>query len=135
LIAALAQTEGPVEKIVHGAQKVFIHAPIPPEGTLKTTAVVEGIYDLKRMAQAIVKTRTVDSATGKALFDTEWSILYLGEGGFGGPPRPEEEKSLPPSREPDFRIEEATSLEQALLYRLSGDLNPLHADPEFPLVA
>jgi acyl dehydratase len=135
LTAALAKTEGPFDKVVHGAQKVFVHAPIPPAAKLRTSAIVEGIYDMKRMAQAVVKTETVDAASGAKLFDTEWSILYLGEGGFGGTPRPEEEKHAAPSREPDFHIEEATTAEQALLYRLSGDLNPLHADPEFPLVA
>ncbi len=135
LRVALEATEGPFEKVVHGAQKVVLHAPIPPAGTLRTTATVEGIYDMKRMAQAIVKTETVDAASGAKLFDTEWSILYLGEGGFGGKSRPEEEKLAAPSREPDFHIEEVTSPEQALLYRLSGDLNPLHADPNFPLVA
>jgi acyl dehydratase len=132
---ALAAAQVGFDKVVHGAQKVFLHAPIPPAGTLRTTALVEGIYDLKRMAQAVVKTETVDANSGAKLFDTEWSIIVLGEGGFGGAPRPEEEKVSPPTREPDFRIEEATTPEQALLYRLSGDLNPLHADPDFPLVA
>lgn len=133
---ALSGIDGPFDKVVHGAQKVVLHAPIPPAATVETTAVVEGIYDLKRMAQAIVKTRTVDARTRTPMFDTEWSILFLGEGGFGGSPRPDnKDKVSLPSREPDFRIEEATMPEQALLYRLSGDLNPLHADPEFPLVA
>jgi len=135
LHGALMSTRGPLEKVVHGAQKVTLHAPIPAQGTLRTTATVEGIYDMKRMAQAIVKTRSVDAVTAKPVFDTEWSILYLGEGGFGGSPRPEDEKHAAPSREPDFRYEQSTLPEQALLYRLSGDLNPLHADPEFPLVA
>ena len=134
LTTALARTEGPFDKVVHGAQKVIIHAPVPAEATLETTAIVEGIYDLKRMAQAIVKTETVDAKSGAKLFDTEWSIIYLGEGGFGGASRPEEQKQAAPAREPDFKIEQATTPEQALLYRLSGDLNPLHADPDFPLV-
>jgi acyl dehydratase len=135
LHTSLQRTQGPFDKIVHGAQKVTLHAPIPSEGTLKTTGVVEGIYDLKKMAQAVVKTETRDAKSGARVFDTEWSILYLGEGGFGGAPRPEDAKTSAPSREPDFRVEETTLPEQALLYRLTGDLNPLHADPEFPLVA
>ena len=81
-----------------------------------------------------MKTETVEAATGTKLFDTEWNILYLGEGGFGGANRPEDEKSVAPSRAADFTIEDATSAEQALLYRLSGDTNPL-ADPAFSLVA
>jgi acyl dehydratase len=133
MATALRTTGGSIDKIVHGAQKVRLHAEIPPNGTLKTTATVEGLYDLKRMTQALVRTRTTD-AVGTALFETEWSILFLGEGGFGGKPRPEEPKVSAPARAPDFQVEEATSAEQALLYRLSGDLNPLHADPAFPLV-
>lgn len=132
---ALEAAQGPFEKVVHGAQKVTLHAAIPPAGTLRTTATIQGIYDMKRMAQAIVKTETVDAASGAKRFDTEWSILYLGEGGFGGTPRREEEKFAAPSRSPDLHVEETTCPEQALLYRLSGDLNPLHADPDFPLVA
>jgi acyl dehydratase len=135
MVRALGSTEGPFEKIVHGAQRVTLHAAIPPEGTLKSTATIEGIYDLRRMAQVVARTSTVDAATGRPLFDTEWSILYLGEGGFGGEMRKEPDKTAAPSRAPDFRVEEATTAEQALLYRLSGDLNPLHADPDFPLVA
>lgn len=137
LAAGMASTGGSIEKVVHGAQKVVLHAPIPPAATLKTVATVKGIYDLKRMAQAVILTQTVDAATGQPLFDTEWSILFLGEGGFGGTPRSDEEreKTSPPDRPADFTIEEATLPEQALLYRLSGDLNPLHADPSFPLVS
>jgi acyl dehydratase len=135
MTTALATTEGPLDKIVHGAQKVLIHAPIPAAATLKTTAVVEGIYDLRRMAQAVVRTHTVEAQSGAPLFDTEWSILYLGEGGFGGEPRPEDPKVPTPTRAADFRVEQKSAPEQALLYRLSGDFNPLHADPDFPLVA
>lgn len=133
---AMASTGGSIANVVHGSQKVVLHAPIPSEGKLSTRATVKGIYDLKRMAQAVILTETVDDK-GTKLFDTEWSILFLGEGGFEGTPRPDEEreKTSPPEREPDFKLEQGTSHEQALLYRLSGDLNPLHADPEFPLVA
>ncbi len=121
-----------VDRVVHGHQKVTVHAPIAPEGTLLTTAVVEAIYDMKRMAQVVVRTETRDTA-GTHLFDTEWGILVLGEGGFGGEAPPGREGTAP-SRAADFRFEEKTSPEQALLYRLSGDLNPLHADPDFSLV-
>ncbi len=121
-----------VDRVVHGHQKVTVHAPIAPEGTLLTTAVVEAIYDMKRMAQVVVRTETRDAA-GTHLFDTEWGILVLGEGGFGGEAPPGREGTAP-SRAADFRFEEKTSPEQALLYRLSGDLNPLHADPDFSLV-
>ncbi len=121
-----------VDKVVHGHQKVTLHAPLAPSGTLSTTATIAAIYDMKRMAQVVVRTETRDDA-GRHVFDTEWGIIVLGEGGFGGEPPPGREASAP-SRPADFRVEEKTSPEQALLYRLSGDLNPLHADPDFSLV-
>jgi acyl dehydratase len=130
---ALGRTGGTMENIVHGHQRVTVHRPIPPRGTLRTTCTVAALYDLKRMAQAVLTTRTTD-ADGELLVETEWGILFLGEGGFGGEGPPGRETSTP-TRPPDGRVEETTSPEQALLYRLLGDKNPLHADPEFPLVA
>lgn len=132
LMEAMARTGGGFDRIVHGHQKITLHAPIPPKGTLLTTARVEAVYDLKKMAQVIVRTETRDEA-GAHLFDTEWGIIVLGEGGWGGEGPPGRETSAP-RRDPDFRVEAQTSPEQALLYRLSGDLNPLHADPDFALV-
>lgn len=127
---ALTKTGGNFATVVHGGQIVHIDAPIPPEGVMKTTGELVGIYDLKKMAQAIVRTTT--EIDGTTTFRTEWSILFRGEGGFGGeaPPKPDTPK-IPDGKEPDFQVEEATLDEQALLYRLSGDLNPLHADPDF----
>jgi acyl dehydratase len=131
----LATSGGNLAMVVHGAQKVALHEPIPSEGTLLTTATIRAIYDLKRFAQVIVDTATRDEKSGRPIFDTTWSIIFRGEGGFGGPPPPrgaeKEEVLAVPPREADFAIEEPTSKEQALLYRLSGDLNPLHADPDF----
>ena len=131
----LAKSGGNLAMVVHGAQKVALHRPIPAEGALRTTATVRAIYDLKRFAQVIIDTASVDDKSGEAIFDTTWSIIFRGEGGFKGPPpprpAPEDVVSVPADREAGFTIEEATSKEQALLYRLSGDLNPLHADPVF----
>jgi acyl dehydratase len=74
---------------------------------------------------------------GEPVCTTTATIIYRGEGGFGGEPAPKDEAALPvPKDKPaDFRVEEATSPEQALLYRLSGDVNPLHADPDFATMA
>ena len=127
----LARTKGNVAMVVHGAQSVVVHRDVPPEGKVLTTGTIKAIYDLKRFAQVIFTTETKTDA-GEPLFDTEWSIIFRGEGGFGGPPPPKrEDAGVPKDRPADFRIEEKTTPEQALLYRLSGDLNPLHADPEF----
>lgn len=131
----LAALQGPLEKLLHSAQKITLHGPLPPAATLLTTAKLEGVYDLKRMTQAIVRTQTRVKGSESVLFETEWQIVYVGEGGMGSTgPRPKDERALVPEREPDFRVSERTLPEQALLYRLSGDYNPLHADPAFPLV-
>jgi acyl dehydratase len=127
-IEAMAEVGGNLVNVVHGGQKIHLHRPIPSSGKLTTIATVTGLYDIIKMAQAIVSTKTTD-AQGNLLFETEWSVIYRGEGGFGGPRPPESPKATPPQRDPDFRVEEATTETQALLYRLSGDLNPLHADP------
>jgi acyl dehydratase len=127
----LSQSGGDLAMVVHGAQRVRMHKPIAPEGKLVTTATIRGIYDLRKLASAIVDTTTVDGA-GDPVFDTTWTIIFRGAGGFGGAPPPREESLVPPQgKASDFRVEEATTKEQALLYRLSGDLNPLHADPDF----
>jgi len=131
MFEVLASTKGPFEMIVHGGQRVRLHAQLPSAATLTTIAKIRGIYDLRKFAIAIVDTETKD-ASGKLLFDTTSTIVYRGEGGFGGttPPREEKIAEIPKGVPADFRIEEPTTAEQALLYRLSGDVNPLHADPE-----
>ncbi len=126
----LGKTQGNLAMVVHGGQSIRMHRPIPSEGTLTTTGTVLGIYDMKKMAQAVLETKT--EVDGKPCFDTTWSILFRGAGGFGGKPPPKADVVKPGSdNQPDWTHEEATLPEQALLYRLSGDLNPLHADPDF----
>jgi acyl dehydratase len=128
----LAKTGGSFANVVHGGQRVVLRKPLAAEGVLSTVARVKGLYDLRKFTIAHVETETND-AKGERVFDTMWTIIFRGEGGFGGQPPPREPSGIdiPKDRPADFRIEEATTREQALLYRLSGDLNPLHADPEF----
>jgi len=123
---------GDLSMVVHGGQRVRIRKPFSAEATLLTTATARGIYDLRRLASLIIDTETKDVA-GDVVCTTTASILFRGAGGFGGEPPPKEPSGidLPKDRPADFRVEETTSPEQALLYRLSGDLNPLHADPAF----
>lgn len=116
--------------VVHGSQKITVHKPFPSGGTLSTVGTVDGVYDLKRFAQAVFSTETHDEA-GDLICTTEWGIIFRLDGGFDGPRPDVSKKHRPPKRDADFVIEEKTTDEQALLYRLSGDLNPLHADPEF----
>lgn len=126
----VGKTQGSLASILHGGQSVRIHKKIPSEGVAKTVATLDGIYDMKKMAQAIVKTKT--EINGELVFETESSIIFRGEGGWGGAPPPKQEiPEIPDGMQPTWTHEEKTSPEQALLYRISGDQNPLHADPDF----
>jgi acyl dehydratase len=117
--------------IVHGEQKIILHRPIPPNGKFTTVAEVKGIYDKGKGASVIVEAKTVDEKN-EPVFDNWFTVFVRGEGGFGGERGPEAIKADPPAgKAPDFSMTEATTPEQALLYRLSGDLNPLHASPQF----
>jgi acyl dehydratase len=117
--------------ILHGEQKIVLHRPIPPSGELSTVAEVKGIYDKGKGASVMVEARTCDEKN-EPVFDNHFTIFVRGEGGFGGPRGPEPLKAdVPRGRAPDFSVTETTAREQALLYRLSGDVNPLHAAPEF----
>ncbi len=115
--------------VVHGAQSITLHQPFEPSGKLRTIGKVAGIYDLRRMAQGVLSTETRDEQ-GALICEAEMQIIFRLDGGFGGERPPPTERVRAPSRSPDFEVSEPTSPEQALLYRLSGDLNPLHADPE-----
>lgn len=130
LTELLELSQGPYDQVLHGGQSVRLHRPIPPSGVLESVGKITGLFDLKVLAQMNFETRT--SIDGELVFETEWQIFFRGEGGFGGPRRPKSDvPQNPPKREPDFVFEETIGKEQALLYRLSGDYNPLHADPEF----
>lgn len=132
MLDLLAGSGGNMSLIVHGGERVTLHAPIAPNGTLVTTATVRGVYDLRRFAQVVVDTRSEDERS-RLVAETTSSIVFRGDGGFGGEPPPKERPLVerPRDEPPTFSVEEATSIEQALLYRLSGDRNPLHADPDF----
>ncbi|MEN9578592.1 MAG: hypothetical protein RJA70_1601 [Pseudomonadota bacterium] len=129
LAELLELSRGPYERVVHGGQSIRVHGPIPPAAELETQGRIVAMYDLKRMAQVIL--RTESTVSGKLLFETEWQIIFRGEGGFGGDKRPRPDAPVTPKRDADWVFEELISPEQALLYRLSGDHNPLHADPDF----
>jgi acyl dehydratase len=124
----LKLTEGPFEQVVHSGQTLRVLGEMPTSGTLTTEGSIEAVYDLKLLGLAVF--RSVTSCEGRPVFENEWQMLYRGEGGFGGPRRPKADVPNVPKRESDWVFEQATSPEQALLYRLSGDYNPLHADPE-----
>jgi acyl dehydratase len=121
----------PPETLLHGEQRIRLHRPLPPAGELSTVTEVKGIYDKGKGALILIEARTADER-GEPLLDSWSSVFARGAGGFGGERGPEAHKADPPEgKPPDFSMREQTSPEQALLYRLSGDLNPLHASPEF----
>ena len=83
---------GDPTSVVHTAQAVRLHRPIPASGKLVTVGRVEGIYDMKRMAQVVLETRS--EAAGELCCETRWCILYRGAGRFGGPPPPKRDTYL-----------------------------------------
>ncbi len=115
--------------LLHGEQDIEVHQPIPPEATVTNCAEVVGVYDKGKAALVVLEVKTRDEA-GKPLFTNRFSLFLRGEGGFGGESGPKA-GNVPPEREPDGVIERRLLPQQALIYRLSGDKNPLHADPEF----
>jgi len=120
-------------KVVHGSQEVLVHAPIPPSGKGRTVTRISEVWD-KGKAAVIVQESTTEDPDGNPLWTARSSIFARGEGGFGGERGPSESVELP-DREPDAEIDVPTLPQQALLYRLCGDRNPLHSDPEFAAAA
>lgn len=130
LVDVVSAVGGGFENLVHGAQSIKVHRPLPSTGTWHTTGKLEALYDLKRMTQVVVSTRT--ECNSEPLIDTTWMIILFDKGNFGGPRPPKPMKVEPAAgADPDFTIADTTSPEQAILYRLSGDYNPLHIDAEF----
>ncbi|WP_394832801.1 MaoC family protein [Pendulispora rubella] len=128
----LAKSGGNMAMVVHGSEKMEILRPFNSAGTVYTTATVRDIFDMRKFAYVVLDMETKNE-DGEVVCKTTSNIIFRGEGGFGGKSMPKEEVpfAVPKDRPADFRIEEKTTDEQALLYRLSGDRNPLHADPEF----
>lgn len=130
LVEVVKAVGGSFDNLVHGAQSITVHRPLPAVGTWTTVGKLEALYDLKRMTQVLVSTQTTHE--GQPLLNTQWMILLLDRGNFGGPrPARATRLDVPEHRGPDFEVRERTLAEQAMLYRLSGDYNPLHIDAEF----
>ena len=121
--------------LVHGEQGIFLDGPIPVQGRVSTVTTVTGIYDKGSGAVIATESESVDVSTGQRLFRTTSSIFLRGEGGFGGDRGPSGTGVEFPDRAPDEKITYSTLADQALIYRLSGDRNPLHSDPKFAAIA
>lgn len=120
--------------MVHGAQSITLHRKLPPAARLVTRGRVAAISDMKRLARVEFSTQT--TLQGEPCFETTWTMLCMGAGGFGGKPPAQSARVKFAADQPLLWAREETTLpEQALLYRLSGDANPLHADPGFATAA
>jgi acyl dehydratase len=116
--------------LVHAEQSFELHRPLPVAGTVRTVAKVTGMYDKGSGALVASENVAVDAATGEPLVTARSSAFIRGEGGFGGDRGPRDTWTRP-DRAADHVATYQTRPEQALVYRLSGDRNPLHADPKF----
>ena len=117
--------------LVHGEQAITLHGPIPVKGEVETIGEITAIWDKGKGAVVEVTSTSVDTATGSPLFSSVMSAFIRGEGGFGGERGPSGPRHEAPDRAPDVEVTLQTRTDQALLYRLSGDRNPLHSDPAF----
>lgn len=119
-------------RVLHGEMKLTLHRPLPPEGALVADARVVEAYDKGEGKGALIYTETTArlKSDGKPLFTAVSATFARGDGGFGGATGPSPEPHPTPDREPDASCALETRPDQALLYRLNGDRNPLHADPE-----
>jgi acyl dehydratase len=115
---------------VHAEQAFTLHKPLRAEGSVRTTSKVIGMYDKGHAALIVSESIAMDVASGTPWVTSRSSIFVKGEGGFGGPRGPVPEFSVPDGP-PDVQVTVPTRPEQALLYRLTGDRNPLHSDPKF----
>jgi len=119
-------------KVVHGEMRLSLSRPLPPEGELVADSRVTEAYDKGAGQGAVIYTETVarSAADGQPMFALHSTTFARGDGGFGGPAGSGPAPHVLPERSPDLSLTLETRPDQALLYRLNGDRNPLHADPE-----
>jgi 3-hydroxyacyl-CoA dehydrogenase/3a,7a,12a-trihydroxy-5b-cholest-24-enoyl-CoA hydratase len=118
------------ERILHGEQYTEVKRPLPPKAKLEHEVRIKDIFDKGKNAVVVTSITTRDE-NGDELAYNELTSFVRGAGGWGGDRGPSGDANVAPSRAPDAVIEEKTHPNQALLYRLTGDINPLHADPGF----
>jgi acyl dehydratase len=120
--------------VLHGTQAIEVHGSVPTSGSVTVATRITDVWD-KGNAAVIVQEGTATAADGTALWSTRSSMFVRGEGGWGGERGPSVTRLEVPERDPDLDTSYATTPQQALLYRLCGDRNPLHADPAFAKAA
>lgn len=124
-------------RLLHGSQSIRLLAQLPPAGTLSVVCEVADIQDKGKGKNAVVMLKATgsDPDTGRAVAETLATLVIRGEGGFGGQPGQRPAAPEIPDRVPDALVTLPTREDQALIYRLSGDRNPLHSDPWFARLA
>ena len=116
--------------MVHGEQGITLHKPLPVEATVRTVARISGIYDKGKAALVVLESEAIDTADDQPMFTSTSKLFFRGEGGWGGDRGPDNAVTFA-DRDPDHVVTYETRSDQALLYRLNGDRNPLHSDPSF----
>lgn len=117
-------------KLLHGEQHLAMHRSIPAAGTLVVDAGVSQVIDKgAEKGSVVIFESRARTEGGEPVFTTRTTLLARGDGGIGGPPGSLPPPHAIPQREPDFTLPASTRPDQALLYRLNEDRNPLHADP------
>jgi acyl dehydratase len=117
-----------LSQILHAEQSVTLHADIATDGRARSITEITGIHDKGKGALVTARTNVRDAASDELLAILEMGIFVRGAGGFGGDRGPSADWAAP-DREPDATVGYDTAVNQALVYRLSGDRNPLHSDP------
>jgi acyl dehydratase len=128
-VASIPGLEFNLAMLLHGEQDLEVYGAIPTQAKVSNSGRVAALYDKGKAAVAVIEMATKDES-GETLFVNRFTMFLRGEGGFGGDPGPKA-GNLPPERDADLVAESPTLPQQALIYRLCGDKNPLHADPEF----
>ena len=118
------------ERVLHGEQHIELVRPLPPKADLRHETRIKNVFDKGKHALIEIEIRSSE-ADGPPLMVNTMTLLVRGAGGWGGERGPAREENRPTDRAPDAVVEQAVPGHQALLYRLSGDWNPLHADPAF----
>jgi (3R)-3-hydroxyacyl-CoA dehydrogenase / 3a,7a,12a-trihydroxy-5b-cholest-24-enoyl-CoA hydratase / enoyl-CoA hydratase 2 len=119
-----------LDRVLHGEQYTELRRPLPIKATLRHQARVKDIFDKGKNALVVTEVVSVDE-DGEELVRNEVTTFVRGAGGWGGDRGPSQDVNVPPDRAPDRVAEDRIPPQQALLYRLTGDWNPLHADPGF----
>jgi acyl dehydratase len=125
------------EKVVHGEQGLVLHQPVAPQGTVIGRTRILDVVDKGAGKGALVysEREISDKASGRLLATLTQTTFCRGDGGFGGPKREIPPPHALPERAPDLTCDLPTRPEMALIYRLSGDVNALHVDPDFAKAA